>query len=144
MAEPRHPKLVNAPAITLRNPWAHLIAHEGKDVENRVWMPSERVDALLIHAGKGWDDPHPPFAGALTASAIVAVARLAHACAASRWTDRVVCGCGRWAMPGQCHWVLTEVRALPEPVECTGRQGLWRPPAGVLAAVSAQIGARHG
>lgn len=42
------------PALTLINPWAHLIVHHGKDVENRTWMPPQGVDWLFIHAGKGW------------------------------------------------------------------------------------------
>jgi hypothetical protein len=149
MAEPLHPLLVDARAITLKNPWAHLIAHHGKNVENRKWMPPEHVDALLIHAGKAWDEVGwQRLARAdLTAvqpSAVVAVARVARTCATSRWIDGIDCSCGEWAMPGQCHWRLTWINPLPDPVPCVGRQGLWRPPAGVLAAVSAQIGARHG
>lgn len=137
------PKLALAHAITLRNPWAHLIAHYGKDVENRSWMPHQAVDTLLIHAGKSWGghiageygdlgDPHT--------SAIVAVADLAFACHSSLLTKTVVCGCGEWAQPGQCHWRLANVRALPEPVAVAGRQGLWRPSHDVLAAVDQQLG----
>jgi hypothetical protein len=135
--------LTGVPALTLRNPWAHLIAHYGKDVENRSWMPHEGVWRLLIHAGKGfdrlpdfmrtgdWGDPHT--------CAIVAVADLAFACNASRWRDTVVCGCGEWAQPSQCHWNLVNVRALPEPVPAVGRQGLWRPSADVRAAIEKQL-----
>ncbi len=141
-------QLLCAYAITLKNPWAHLIAHYGKDVENRSWMPHAGVDWLLIHAGKGWDDWEPAFVdstdlGAPRTSAIVAVADLAFACNSSLKTDTVVCACGAWAQPGQCHWKLANVRALstPVPVE-RGKQGLWRPSAAVLEAVSQSIGVR--
>lgn len=40
--------------------------------------------------------------------------------------------------PGRYGWVLRNVRALPEPVPCRGRHGLWTPPADVLAQVEAQ------
>lgn len=125
--------------LTLKNPWAHLIAHSGKDVENRTWMPHEGVDTLLIHAGKAWD-PFAPFAdrGACFTSGIVAVADLAYACNTSRFSDELKCGCGEWAEPGQCHWKLTNVRPIT-PVPCAGRQGLWLPTPAMLADVNASL-----
>jgi hypothetical protein len=140
-------ELVDVVALTLKNPWAHLVAWHGKTVENRTWMPWEGVDRLLIHAGKGWDDGatewvHRRFGidvDGVETGAIVAVADLAHGCNASRWSDTIRCGCGPWAAAGQCHWVFGEVRPLIEVVPCTGRQGLWRPTPDVLAAVQAQL-----
>ncbi|MGW3888906.1 hypothetical protein ACWD69_09465 [Micromonospora chokoriensis] len=144
------PRLQVAHAITLKNPWAHLIAHCGKDVENRSWMPHDAVNTLLIHAGKGWADrdewiwmPHTlPTVDDVSTSAIVAVVDLAFACNTSRYSDTVRCRCGEWAMPGQCHWKLTNVVALPEPVPATGRQGLWRPTPDQRAAVARSLDAR--
>jgi hypothetical protein len=138
------PHLIDARALTLLNPWAHLIAHHGKDVENRSWMPPESVDELLIHAGKGWDrhNNRRPLVGEIgevVPSAVVAVARLAYACNTSRWIQGVVCACGPWAMSGQCHWRLSEVWSLRNPVPCSGAQGLWRPSPAVLDAVRAQL-----
>lgn len=136
-------QLDHAHAITLKNPWAHLVARYGKNVENRTWMPHADVNWLLIHAGKSWDrdadligfgyigDPHT--------SAIVAVADLAFACNTSRNSDTIICGCGEWAMPGQCHWRLGNIRTLSDPVPCGGRQGLWRPPQSVVALVARQL-----
>lgn len=133
--------LTDVPALTLLNPWAHLIAHCGKDVENRTWMPPEGVWRLLIHAGKRWDrDAQARLhflydTDRVAKAAIVAVADLAFACDASRWRDMVVCACGDWAQPAQCHWRLANVRPLAEPVPAVGRQGLWRPSPEVRAAV---------
>ena len=39
-------------ALSIRQPWAWLIIHAGKDIENRTWYGHYR-GPLLIHAGKG-------------------------------------------------------------------------------------------
>jgi hypothetical protein len=39
-------------ALSIRQPWAWLILHAGKDVENRRWTTSFR-GRVLIHASKG-------------------------------------------------------------------------------------------
>ena len=41
-------------ALSIRQPWAHRILREGKDVENRSW-PTRFLGPVLIHAGKGVD-----------------------------------------------------------------------------------------
>lgn len=128
-------------AITLKNPWAHLVAHRGKNVENRKWRPYDGVDQLLIHAGKRWDTTATHDFDHLTASAIVAVADLDGVCDFSRHRDAIVCRCGPWAVAGHNHWRLANVVALPTPVPAVGRQGLWRPIAETLDRVRAQLAA---
>ncbi|ACU71926.1 conserved hypothetical protein [Catenulispora acidiphila DSM 44928] len=109
-------------ALTIRQPWAALIAHGTKRVENRTWGTAWR-DTLLIHAAKQ-ADPYPASVtlvdGADVRSSIIAVATLA---------DIHVCNgkCSPWAEAGCHHWVLSDVRPLAEPVLCKGAQGLWRP-----------------
>ena len=39
-------------AISIRQPWAWLIVHGGKDIENRSWKTNFR-GRVLIHASKG-------------------------------------------------------------------------------------------
>jgi len=39
-------------AISVRQPWAWLIIHAGKDIENRCW-PTKFRGPVLIHAAKG-------------------------------------------------------------------------------------------
>lgn len=39
-------------ALSIRQPWAWLILHGGKDIENRVW-PTRFRGKFLIHAAKG-------------------------------------------------------------------------------------------
>ena len=40
------------PALSIRQPWAWLILHAGKDIENRDWSTPRR-GRFLIHASKG-------------------------------------------------------------------------------------------
>jgi hypothetical protein len=46
-------------ALTVRAPWAWLIAHGFKPIENRDWSPAElelpQGAAFAIHQGKQWD-----------------------------------------------------------------------------------------
>ena len=47
-------------ALSIRQPWAWLILHGGKDIENRSW-PTKFRGRVLVHAGKGctsdeWED----------------------------------------------------------------------------------------
>ena len=39
-------------ALSIRQPWAWLIVHAGKDIENRSWFTNYR-GRVLIHAAKG-------------------------------------------------------------------------------------------
>jgi hypothetical protein len=39
-------------AISIRQPWAWLILHAGKDIENRDW-PTKLRGRILVHASKG-------------------------------------------------------------------------------------------
>lgn len=39
-------------ALSIRQPWAWLILHSGKDIENRSW-PTRFRGRVLIHASKG-------------------------------------------------------------------------------------------
>ena len=39
-------------ALSIRQPWAHLIIQHGKDIENRTWRTHYR-GRFLVHAAKG-------------------------------------------------------------------------------------------
>jgi hypothetical protein len=141
-------------AITVRPPWSWAIAHGGKLVENRTWSRTWRGQ-LAIHAGQrwdwdgadsplvqqawrdaGWDVYHlDPSHHAMTLGAIVAVADLVYVCIVQG--ARTDCDCGPWAVPGQCHWNLTNVQALAEPISCRGALGLWTLPDDVERGVRA-------
>lgn len=40
-------------ALSIRQPWAWLIIHGGKDIENRTWSTKYR-GRILVHASKGF------------------------------------------------------------------------------------------
>jgi len=132
-------------ALTVKRPWAALIASGIKGIENRTWWTSYR-GPLLIHAGQGWDPQAALFATrigcwpspgygvqALHPQGIVAVAELVDVCGG------LPCRCGPWAMADSRHWRLSNVRALTEAVPAKGALGLWRPSADVVDAVMAGV-----
>lgn len=43
---------MNKMVISIRQPWAWMILHAGKDIENRNW-PTKYRGKVLIHASKG-------------------------------------------------------------------------------------------
>jgi hypothetical protein len=148
--------------LTVRQPWAWAIARGYKLVENRVWTTKHR-GLLGIHAAGKWDDhgedalrfvrnalteqgiPYPrtmrdelPYSGT---SAVIAVANLVDICTAQLNDPDAHCGCGPWAMPGQAHWQLGDVRALATPIRASGAQQLWKwaiPTATWLAPTAAE------
>jgi hypothetical protein len=157
------------PALTLWPEWAHAVARLGKDVENRTWAPSPRRLPvgrwIAIHAGK-----HVGGAPSALEEGIAAVfkplrlpvlRRVKRGQAAQIWVDGQLVvtsgviavarfgGCvsdspSSWAVPGLVHWKLDQVIALAEPVPCAGRQGLWKLPREIDAAVRAQVAVSHG
>jgi hypothetical protein len=143
--------------LTIRQPWAGAITHGPKRIENRSWTTPYR-GLIAIHAGAGvgarweWEDAVDAVADlsglpmstvesqAKTRSAVVAVARLAGVCSGSFYSDFVECDCGPWAVPGQRHLALADVRPLAEPVPAKGALSLWCLPDDVEAAVRLAIG----
>jgi len=131
-------------ALTVRQPWAHMIAHCGKNVENRGRQTRYR-GLLAVHAGAAsrWDrsgeqsplvrqawrecghlpahlDRGSPW---INLGAVIAVAELA----GCHHSDE--CGrCSAWSQPDGWHWELRDVRPLRAPVPCKGKLGLWRLP----------------
>lgn len=156
-----------AKALTVRQPWASLIARGVKRVENRVWRLAW-AGPVLIHAGGKVPMPSmpgrqwlgqaaealgvPPEVGAgrrlpwsaafdgLPYSAIVAgVERVSCYSLAELQTERVDVwnDQARWVGGPWC-WVLEGVVAI-EPVACRGGLKLWRPGPAVMAEVVSRL-----
>ena len=116
------------PMITVRQPWAWLIVHGPKDIENRTWRRSYR-GPLGIHAAKTMTDGEYmdayvyarargvtlPAAESLTLGAIVGLATV------TDWVDEHP---SPWFM-GPYGLVLADRRPLAEPIPARGTQGLW-------------------
>jgi hypothetical protein len=114
-------------ALTIKQPWAHLIITGQKDIENRTWTTSYR-GPVLIHAGKALDEiaydvmrseedvdlPHDRY---LDRGGFVGVAWLA---------DCVTRSDSDW-FEGPYGFVLTGVRRC-QFYPCKGALGLWNVP----------------
>lgn len=125
-------------AITICQPYAHLVEIGEKPIENRTWPTNYRGE-ISIHAGKsrawlddGDEERYPDMAfGAVVALATLAdCQRVSHLPRELRDHEHAN---GPWC------WMLTGVRRLPAPVPCRGAQGLWVLPSDVEAAVRAVL-----
>ncbi|WP_431276219.1 ASCH domain-containing protein [Variovorax ureilyticus] len=112
-------------ALSIRQPWAWLIVHGGKDIENRTWSTRYR-GPVLIHAAKGmtrdeWESawilahgtgasPKAVAAGitrdTIERGGIVGIADLVDCVPSARRVSR-------WHMEGQFGFKLTNVQPLP-------------------------------
>jgi hypothetical protein len=103
-------------ALSVRQPWAWLIIHGGKNVENRTWRTEHR-GPLLIHAAKTRDTGYVPVGvpDELLTGGIVGVVEL---------VDVVDDHDSPWSAPGHVHWVLENPRPL-QFLPCRGRQHLF-------------------
>lgn len=124
-------------AMTLWQPWAYAICSLNKRVENRTWQPPRAVwgKRIAIHAGRKIDSdacaalvehgfalPEQFVTGAVVATAVLSgVAR----------SEASVPRLQQIWFRGPVGWLLKDVKVLDEPIECTGKQGLWLLPAGV-------------
>ena len=129
-------------ALTAWQPWASLIVHGRKAVENRSWEPGSRVrpgDLIAIHAGTRRDPREWEAAARIAAElgscrrfealdldvysapygAIVGVATLDEVRSTARGDDS-------WFF-GPLGWYLRDAVPFKTPVACKGAQGLWLP-----------------
>ncbi|WP_454763386.1 ASCH domain-containing protein [Cupriavidus campinensis] len=135
-----------AKALSIRQPWAFLIVHGHKDIENRSWATRFR-GPLLIHASKGmtrqeYDDcmgfairaglrSYFPRFEDLERGGIVGVADVV-ACLPSD------CRTSVWHMEGQYGFALRNAQPLPF-TPMPGRLGFFDVPADVLAALTQHL-----
>lgn len=130
--------------LSIRHPFAHLILHGGKDVENRTWRAKYR-GPIVIHAGKQWyaggfrdpkdqDSPkrHWWYRGKRLSCPLDAprgaLVGIVHLEDCVRWYK------SRWAEhePEIWHWVLTCAIPFPEPIPYKGQRGLFEVPRDIL------------
>lgn len=121
-----------AKALSIMQPWAALIVHGVKDIENRGWRTDYR-GPVLIHAGKRWDDDaqdavdsyqHPVIGGDLElpdgitfpTGGIVGCAEI---------VDCVSASTSPWFV-GEFGFILRDARPLPF-MACRGKLGFFVP-----------------
>jgi hypothetical protein len=131
-------------AITIRQPWAHLIAAGVKDVENRSRNWSHR-GRIAVHAGQT-DDRAAVGDGRVRGSLGLSWPAMPHGRVLAVVTladcHRAEAGCcnSQWANPAPgFHLVLTDVVRLPRPIPAVGQLGLWQLPTAVLVELGRQL-----
>jgi hypothetical protein len=126
-------------ALSIRRPWANLIAAGHKTVENRSWATDHR-GPLYVHAGQTWE----PAGAALAAELDLPGFTTPRDCPTGylgtvRLLDvhQAATGgcCSPWGQPDPdtYHWLLTDPSPFPTPIPGPGRLGLYWLPADQLA-----------
>ena len=120
-------------ALSVKQPWASLIASGRKTIETRVWRTDYRGE-LLICASKRPDIDGLPVGVAL------AVCRLVD-CRPMTDADAEAACCGKY--PKACAWVLRDIRPI-EPFPVHGRLMLYsvEPPAPLPVSARPHTGNR--
>lgn len=125
-------------ALSIRQPWAWLILHAGKDIENRDWHTWYR-GPVLIHASKGCTrdeyaaglDYAESVVGilALTGLHVPALADMPRGCLVgmANVADCTSFHTGSIWFEGKYGLVLRDVRPFAEPIPCKGSLGLFQP-----------------
>lgn len=136
-------------AITIKQPWATLIALGEKRFETRGWQTKYRGE-LAIHAGKQVDRDaclEPEIKAALVRNGILSISMLPTGSviatatlkdcirSAETWTDGYVLENGELVYspeydfgdftPGRYAWDLRDVKQFPHPVPAKGQLSLW-------------------
>jgi len=139
-------------ALSLSQPWAHVVVHGPKRVENRkanLRGPAQELVGVRIalHAAKSWD---PAGAGFIAGRGLVVEARetyVAGAVIGVATIERVVGLAEQGSLPsGQSQWffgpiglLLADVHAIAKPIPCRGFLGFWRLPEAIEVDLVAQV-----
>lgn len=116
--------------LSVKQPWAYLLAVGIKDVENRSWATSHR-GWIAIHASKSFDHSAMADFRAAMAEAGQVIPPLAEVRGAIIAVVRVVdCttwrpGASEWHEKGYVGWYVEDARILPDPIFVNGTLGLW-------------------
>lgn len=133
-----------AKALTICQPYAHLIVRGEKLVENRNW-PTNYRGRLAIHAGKSrdWMDDmdeeefiasgDPMVFGAIVGSATLIDCLHIDAIERGDYDSRLPWLRAHEHTGGPWCWVLDRVIRYAHPLPWKGAQGLWTLPASMLA-----------
>lgn len=123
-------------AITIKQPWASLIVHGIKDIENRTWQcPKKYIgQRVLIHAGVdkrgGWTLNHDQ-AGALYRSKSILHSTdfddlpFGSIIGSVEIVDCVQNHPSVWAEKGVYNWVLANSILFTNPIPAKGKLSFW-------------------
>jgi len=114
--------------ITIKQPWAWLIAEGFKTIENRTWQTNFR-GKLGIHVGKSNTDFNLAILKSIEKKgvALPSVDDLKQQQGFIIATTKItqISNSGNiWAIPGQFHWKLEKPQKI-KPIKAVGKLGLW-------------------
>ncbi len=119
--------------LTVREPWASLIAYGYKEYEFRNWKTNYRGE-LYIHAGKGFEKEYASlvktFHLPISRGMIIAKAKLVDCIpVTSEFEDALIkkdeMVYGKSRGRGGYAWKLTEIELLEHPIPCNGKLSIW-------------------
>jgi hypothetical protein len=126
-------------AISIKQPWAWLIVHGFKDIENRDWWTRFR-GRVLVHTGKTIDEDFPyDWAERLIGRKIPEDLFLGGVIGAVTVTDCVKESESDWFF-GDYGFKLADPVVLPEPIPCRGQLGFFNVPDTVAEAIRQMAG----
>jgi hypothetical protein len=122
-------------ALTIKQPWAELVALGLKDIENRGWRSRYR-GVVCIHASKTFDHAclewiRDRFADNSRVMAVLERPEnlaLGAFIGAATLADITRHHPSPWAQEGMEHWVFREARKFPTAYPWRGTQSLWTVP----------------
>jgi hypothetical protein len=135
-------------ALSIRQPWIHMILAHRKRVENRGWRPPadvvSRLEAIALHASGEMDHEACEqlrargvvLPDALDCGAILGTARVMRLVTE---VDHLAADQRQW-FDGPIGWCLGYVWQLAAPVECRGSLYLWTVPATLARRVDRSPG----
>lgn len=144
--------------LSVRQPWAWQILHEGKDVENRVRSLGHYRGLVAIHASRTADEvalarlprlpsEHVTAPRVFHYGAILGLVDLTDTHHSTTCTDTGKYDpwalCSPWAMASHWHLELANPRPI-NPIPATGRLGLWRPDIHLAASIRAALASTTG
>lgn len=123
--------------ISIRQPWASLIVHGIKDIENRTWKCPEKYigKRVLIHASGKSLNYDNFYDSVLTNEQILALSENKewgnfNFCTGAIIGSIVIASCVQshssvWADRGVYNWVLANPVMFPEPIPAKGKLSFW-------------------
>jgi hypothetical protein len=128
-------------AITVKQPWASLIMHCGKDVENRSWSTSFR-GRVAIHSSKKTDAYKWLSANVIAQKEDESIPLdLPNGCVLGTVEiyDCVKSCKSPWFM-GEYGFLLRDPKILNTPIPCKGKLGFWQLPDDIAEQIEKEIG----
>jgi hypothetical protein len=125
-------------ALTVRQPWAHLIITGKQPYENRSWKTIYR-GPVLVHSALTISDHamyvcqeivgHDIDRAMLRTGSLIGVALLTGIITPSMNQPRSI------FFTGPFGWILDRPREFKTPIEAIGKQGLWIPPTDIIERI---------